>query len=205
MEPGGDGFGVFAKDTGPFFDDFHHARIAARGRFKNHGRQRGDFHFVRGLGPANELIEIVQGTRVQNFCGQLHFAAMEIVFAQGQTQRLNDEKIAAAGVAENVSPLPALSILSPRLPVTDEPLPAFTTILPRSSAAAMPESRSLPVIIFAFGQTSAQMRASDCRSSSVPQPARKTPARSICLGSSEKIARKRSGVVRRKFEGGSFP
>ena len=101
---------------------------------------------------------------------------------------------------------PALSILSPRRPVTDEPLPALTTIpspLPR--AAARPESRSLPVTIFAFGQISAQRRASDCRSSSALQPAKKTPARVISFGSSEKIARKRSWLVRRRFDGDSLP
>ncbi len=102
---------------------------------------------------------------------------------------------------------PAFSILSPRRPVTEEPLPAFTTIpSPCPSAAATPESRSLPVMIFfAPGQIFAQRFASDCRSSAVPHPARKMPARSTCFGSSEKIACKRSGVSRRKFDDGSFP
>ncbi len=45
-------------------------------------------------------------------------------------------------------------------------------------------------MIWAFGQISEQRRESDVRSSSVPQPARKIPARSISFGSWEKIARK---------------
>src|SRR2546430_14367450 len=88
---------------------------------------------------------------------------------------------------------PAFSILSPRRPVTEEPLPALTTIpSPCPRPAARPDSRSLPETILAFGQISAQSRESDCRSSAVPQPARKIPARSISLGSSQKIALSRS-------------
>ena len=104
MQPRRDRLGVFAKNERALFDDLRHAHIAACGRFKNHRRQRGDFHFVRGLGPANELIEIVQGTRVQNFCGQLHFAAMEIVFAQDQAERADRDEITSARIAQNVSP-----------------------------------------------------------------------------------------------------
>src|SRR5438034_5766010 len=101
---------------------------------------------------------------------------------------------------------PGLSIRSPRTPVTDEPLPALTTMpSPCSRAAATPDSRSLPVMILAFGQISAQSRESDCRSSAVPHPARKTPARSISRGSSRKIAFRRYGDCKRKFDGGSFP
>ena len=101
---------------------------------------------------------------------------------------------------------PAFSVRSPRRAVTDEPLPALTTIpslCPK--AAASPDSRSLPVMIRVCGQISAQSRESDCRSSAVLHPARKTPARSISLGSSRKIAFRRSGISKRKFEGGSFP
>ncbi len=95
---------------------------------------------------------------------------------------------------------------SPRRPVTEDPLPALTTMpSPRSRAAARPESRSLPVTIFAFGQISRHICFSAQRSSSVPQPARKTPARSICFGNSARIARRCSGEVSRKFEAGSFP
>src|SRR6266446_4872173 len=69
---------------------------------------------------------------------------------------------------------PAFSIRLSRRPVMDEPLPALTTIpSPCPSAAAKPESRSLPTTIFACGQTSAQSRVSDCRSPSVPQAAKR--------------------------------
>ena len=79
-------------------------------------------------------------------------------------------------------------------PVTDDPLPALTTMpSPWSRAAASPELRSLPVTIFAFGQISRQICLSALRSSAVAQPARKTPAQSICFGSSARIVRKRSG------------
>jgi len=71
--------------------------------------------------------------------------------------------------------------------------------------AANPDARSLPVTTLAFGQISRQISLSARRSSSVAQPARKTPARSICFGNSARMARKRSGAVRRKFDGGSFP
>ena len=97
-------FGVFAQTTRAFFDDFHDARVAVRRGFENNRRQHRDFHLVRGLRPAHEFVEIIQGERVQNFRGELHFAAMQIVFAQNQPQRLDNEKITAAGVAQNVSP-----------------------------------------------------------------------------------------------------
>ena len=58
----------------------------------------------------------------------MHFATMQIVFAQNQPQRLDGKRITAAGVAQNVSPAAGFLDLSPRRPVTDEPLPALTTI-----------------------------------------------------------------------------
>src|SRR5438067_3259950 len=76
---------------------------------------------------------------------------------------------------------------------------------PCSSAAAKPETRSLPVTILALGQISRQISRSAHRSSSVAQPARKTPARLISFGSSARIARRRSGAVSRKFDAGNFP
>jgi hypothetical protein len=41
---------------------------------------------------------------MQDFRGELHLTTVQIVFAQDQAQRLNGEKIPAAGVAQNVSP-----------------------------------------------------------------------------------------------------
>src|SRR5437899_529469 len=81
----------------------------------------------------------------------------------------------------------------------------FGVLAKNPRAAAKPESRSLPTTIFACGQISAQRRVSDCRSSSVPQPARKMPADVISFGNSLKIARNSPGVARRRFAGGNFP
>ena len=41
---------------------------------------------------------------MQDFRSELHFAMMQIVLAQDEAQRLNREKITAAGIAENVAP-----------------------------------------------------------------------------------------------------
>ncbi|PYI41551.1 MAG: hypothetical protein DMF12_09955 [Verrucomicrobia bacterium] len=104
MQSGCDGLGVFAQDARAFFDDLHHARIALGRRFKNHRRQHRDFHFVRRLHPANQFIQIVQRKRMQDFRGETDRAAMQIMFPQDQTKRLNGKKITAARVAQNVPP-----------------------------------------------------------------------------------------------------
>ena len=116
MQPGRDGFGVFAKNARAFFDDFHDARISTGSRFKHDRRQHRDFHFVGGLGPAHELIEIVQRQRAQNLRGKLDFATVQIVFAQNQAERLQAEKITATGVAQNVPP--TTGIFDPFVPTT---------------------------------------------------------------------------------------
>ena len=74
------------------------------GRLKYDRREHGDLHFVRRLDPANKFIEVVQRKRVQDFRGEIHFAAMQIVFAQDQAERLHGKRITAAGVAQNMSP-----------------------------------------------------------------------------------------------------
>src|SRR4030095_5822781 len=104
MKPRPDCLGVFAENSSAFLDDLHHLHIAAGCGFKHNRGQDCDLRFVRRLCPANELIKIVQRKRVQNFRGELHLLAMQVVFTQDQAQRLNDKKVSAAGVAENVSP-----------------------------------------------------------------------------------------------------
>ena len=83
---------------------------------------------------------------------------------------------------------PAFSTRGPLRPVTDDPVPAFTAMPSRSRRhAAIPESRSLPGIILAFGQTERASFSNTARSSSVAQPARKTPIRSISVGKMRNI------------------
>src|SRR4029453_6052974 len=41
---------------------------------------------------------------MQNFRTELHLTTVQIIFAQDQAQRFNGQKIAAAGIAQNVSP-----------------------------------------------------------------------------------------------------
>src|SRR5437899_9539435 len=41
---------------------------------------------------------------MQDFRGELQFGALQIVFAQNQAERLDTEKISAAGIAQNVAP-----------------------------------------------------------------------------------------------------
>jgi hypothetical protein len=41
---------------------------------------------------------------MQDFRSELHLTAVQIVFAQDQAERLNGQKITAAGIAQNVSP-----------------------------------------------------------------------------------------------------
>ena len=131
-QAGCDRFGVFSENTRTFFDDLHHTRIAARGGFKYDRRQERNLHLICRLRPADEFVKIVQAKCAQNFCGELHFAAMQIVFAQNKTQRLNNEKIAAARVSKNVSPAARLFYLIATSPsdrraapgVDDNPLAA---------------------------------------------------------------------------------
>src|SRR5260370_22843897 len=104
MEPGRDCLCVLAQSLSALLDDLHYARIAGGGSSKNSWREHRDLHFVGGLRPANEFIEIVERKRVQDFRSELHFAMMQIVLAQDEAQRLNREKITAAGIAENVAP-----------------------------------------------------------------------------------------------------
>ena len=104
MEPARDCLCVLTQNLGALLDDLHYTRIAASGSFKNNWREHRDLHFVGGLRPANEFIEIVERKRAQDFRSELHFAMMQIVLAQDEAQRLNREKITAAGIAENVTP-----------------------------------------------------------------------------------------------------
>ena len=104
MEPGRDCLCVLAQNLGALLDNLHYTRIAASGSFKNNWREHRDLHFIGGLRPANEFIEIVERKRVQDFRSELHFAMMQIVLAQDEAQRLDREKITAAGIAENVAP-----------------------------------------------------------------------------------------------------
>ena len=104
MEPGRDCLCVLAQNLGALLDNLHYTRIAASGSFKNNWREHRDLHFIGGLRPANEFIEIVERKRVQDFTSELHFAMMQIVLAQDEAQRLNREKITAASIAENVAP-----------------------------------------------------------------------------------------------------
>ena len=123
---------VFAENTRTFLDDPYHASIAAGRSFKYDRRKHCDFHLICRLRPADEFVEIVQGKCPQNFCGELHFAAMQIVFAQNETQRLNNEKIAAARVSKHVSPTAGLLDLIAASPsyrraaagIDDDPLAA---------------------------------------------------------------------------------
>ncbi len=108
LQTGRDCFGVFAQNLRPVFNDLHDTRVTAGGRFENGRCEHCDLHFVCRLRPADEFVKIVQGKCAQNFRGELHFASAQIVFAQNQTQRLNNEKIPAARVSKNVSPTAGL-------------------------------------------------------------------------------------------------
>ena len=99
LQSGCHGFGVLAKNARPFLDYFHDARIAGRRGLKNDRRQHGHFHFVGGLRPAHQFVQIIHRKRAQDFCCELDFAAVEIVFAQNQSQRLDAEKITTTRVA----------------------------------------------------------------------------------------------------------
>jgi hypothetical protein len=133
---------------------------------------------------------------VQDFRGELHLAAAQIVFTQEEAQRLNGKEITAACVAEDVSPAAGILILSPRRPVTDEPLPALTTILP-PKGAARPESRSFPVMITLAKFQRKMGGAVDLQA----QPAG-NPARSICLGARKNGASDQASQA--GFDGGNF-
>ena len=84
----------------------HDVGVAVLGCFKYNGREHGDLHFVGRLRPANELIAIVERERAQNARRELSFAAVQIVFAQNQTERLHGKKVAATSIAQDVSPTP---------------------------------------------------------------------------------------------------
>ena len=100
----GDSLCVLAKNARAVFDDLHRPCIATSCRFKYYRREHCDFHFIRRLHPANQLIEVVQRERVQNFRSDLQFRTMQIVFAQNQAECLDGKKISAAGVAQNMAP-----------------------------------------------------------------------------------------------------
>ena len=90
---------VLAQNPRSFFENFVHARIAAGGRFEDNRCEHGDLHFIRRLRPAHQFVEIVQRKSAQDVGGELDFAAVKIVFAQNQSQRLDAEEITAARVA----------------------------------------------------------------------------------------------------------
>src|SRR5947207_3886824 len=104
MKPRRDCLSIFAQNLCAAFNDLHNARIAAGCAFKHDWCKHCNLHLVCRLRPANELVKIVQRKRVQDFRSELHLLAMQVVFAQNQAQRLNDKKVSAAGMAENVSP-----------------------------------------------------------------------------------------------------
>ena len=107
---------VFAQHAGPFVDYFHRALIAVHGRFKNDRSQARDVHLVRGLRPPDQFIAAIQRESPQNARGELRFAPVQIVFAQNETERLEGQKITAAGVAQNMAP--SACLLSPFPPAT---------------------------------------------------------------------------------------
>ena len=92
MKPRRDCLCVFAQSMGAVFYNFRYARIAAGCGFKNNRCEHRDLHFVCRLGPANDFIEIIQRKCVQDFRGELHLAAVQIVFTQEEAQRLNGRK-----------------------------------------------------------------------------------------------------------------
>ena len=201
------GFGVFRKNNAAPSSNFMTWASPLAAASTTTGPKQSDFHLVRGLGPAHQFVQIIQRKCVQHFGRELNFAAVQIVFAQNQSQRLNDQKIGAARITEDMSPssrlldLPVASAGNGRTA-----LPAFTTIpSPCPNAAATPESRSLPVMIFACGQISAHRRETDCRSSSVAHPARKTPTRFASFGNSEKSCANDPASPSAILSGGSLP
>ena len=104
MQPRRHCFGVLAQNARPFFEDFHDVPIPFAGRFEHNRGEQRDLHFVRRLRPAHELIQVVQGKGLQDFGGERHFAPVQIILPQNQTQRLNDEKISAARIAQDMAP-----------------------------------------------------------------------------------------------------
>ncbi len=99
-----DNFDILAQTSRPFLNDFQDPRVTVGSRFEDNWSQHRDFHFISGLRPANEFVQVVQGKGLQNFCRELHFAAMQIVFTQNEAQGLNREEISAAGIAQNMPP-----------------------------------------------------------------------------------------------------
>src|SRR5205085_9555347 len=95
---------VLAQDPGAFLDDLHDVRVAVCGRLKNNRSERSDFHLVRVLRPAHEIVTAIERERAENGGGKLAFAAMQIVFAQDETKRLHGKKITAACVTEDMAP-----------------------------------------------------------------------------------------------------
>src|SRR5204863_5874841 len=106
-------------------DDLDDVRVAVCGRFKNNRSERGDFHLVRVLRPAHEIVATVERERAENGGGKLAFAAMQIVFAQNESERLHGKKITAARVAEDMAPPAGFSACTSRPAVTPCPGPGF--------------------------------------------------------------------------------
>ena len=104
MQPGRNYFSVFGQNARAFFQDLNHRLVAVGCCFTNDGRQHCDFHFVGCLRPAHEFVEIIQRQSAQNTRGKLRFAAVHVVFAQNEAQRLDRNEITAAGVAEDMPP-----------------------------------------------------------------------------------------------------
>lgn len=73
---------------------------------------------------------------MQDFRSELHFTAVQIVFAQDQAERLKGQKITAAGIAQNVSP-PTRSLDSVASPTSDR----RTTSRVYGNAVSMVEGR----------------------------------------------------------------
>src|SRR4051812_18872602 len=94
-EPGRHGSRVFAQNTGRFLNDLHHAFVTLYGAFENHRRKSGDVVLVGDLRPADELVPVVQTQGAKNGGRELRFAAVEIVLAQNETERLQRDEISA--------------------------------------------------------------------------------------------------------------
>ena len=75
MQTGRNRLGVFAEDARAFFDDFHHAAVSGSRRFKDNRGQHRELHFIGGLNPANQFIEIIQRKDSQNFRREIHLTA----------------------------------------------------------------------------------------------------------------------------------
>src|ERR1700704_825544 len=104
MEAGCDRLGVLAQGTRSFFKYLRNPLVSAHGGFKYNWRKRRNFHFVGDLGPADQFVQIVERERPQNFGRKLNFTAIQVVFAQNQTESLHRKEVGPAGISKDVPP-----------------------------------------------------------------------------------------------------